>query len=135
LPGDGLVDNISAVQRLFSIFPSGTAGAALLLLRVLVAVLILVDGSEHWALVTSFWVAAVFVVPAALLCAGLLTPYAASFGLLLLAGVLLFHQSGDAFHVACVILACAILALLGPGAYSFDARLFGRRLLIVPPRT
>ncbi len=122
------------MQRLFSIFPSGTAGAALLLLRILVAVLIVVDGSARWALVTSIWIAVVFVLPAALLCAGLLTPYAASFSLLILAGVFLFQQSSDAFHLACAILACGILALLGPGAYSFDARLFGRRLLTVSPR-
>ena len=35
---------------------------------------------------------------------------------------------------ASVTLTSAALALLGPGAYSVDARLFGRRLLVVPPR-
>jgi hypothetical protein len=122
------------VQRLFSIFPSGIAGAALLLLRVLVAMLVVVDGSAHWALVTSFWIGAVFVLQAMFLCAGLLTPYAASSGLLILAGALVFSPGGDAFHLACAILTCAVLALLGPGAYSFDARLFGRRVLTVSPR-
>ncbi len=27
----------------------------------------------------------------------------------------------------------AVIALLGPGAYSLDARLFGRREIIIPP--
>ncbi|MBB5060898.1 putative membrane protein YphA (DoxX/SURF4 family) [Granulicella aggregans] len=122
------------MQRLFSIFPSGTAGTALLLLRVLVAILVLVDGSAHWALITSFWIGAVFVLPAALLCAGLLTPYVASLGLLILAGVLVLSPNSDAFHLSCAILTCVVLALLGPGAYSFDARLFGRRVLTVSSR-
>ena len=134
MPWDGLIANIPAVQRLFSIFPSGTAGTALLLLRLLVAVLVLVDGSAHGALVTSLWIGAVFVLPAIFLCAGLLTPYAASSGLLILAGALIYSPGGDAFHVTCAIVTCAVLALLGPGAYSFDARLFGRRVLTVTPR-
>jgi hypothetical protein len=128
---DYLADSISAVQRLFSIFPSGTAGTALFLLRVLVAILILVDGSARWTLVTSFWIGAVFVLTAAFLCTGLLTPYAASSGLLIFTWVLIFSPNGASFHLGCAILTCAILALLGPGAYSFDARLFGRRVLTV----
>jgi hypothetical protein len=32
------------------------------------------------------------------------------------------------------ILEVAALALLGPGAYSVDARLFGRRVIVVSPR-
>jgi len=34
-----------------------------------------------------------------------------------------------------MILDAAALALLGPGAYSVDARLFGRRVTIVASRT
>jgi uncharacterized membrane protein YphA (DoxX/SURF4 family) len=33
------------------------------------------------------------------------------------------------------ILNAAALTLLGPGAYSVDARLFGRRVILVPPHT
>jgi hypothetical protein len=37
------------------------------------------------------------------------------------------------FHLAVSILNAAILAVLGPGAYSVDARIFGRRILDVTP--
>jgi uncharacterized membrane protein YphA (DoxX/SURF4 family) len=33
------------------------------------------------------------------------------------------------------VLMAVSAALLGPGAYSLDARLFGRREIIIPPRT
>jgi uncharacterized membrane protein YphA (DoxX/SURF4 family) len=32
-----------------------------------------------------------------------------------------------------VMILAAVIALLGPGAYSLDARLFGRREIIIPP--
>jgi hypothetical protein len=40
----------------------------------------------------------------------------------------------DVLILASLLLNSAALALLGPGAYSVDARLFGRRVLVVPPR-
>jgi hypothetical protein len=33
------------------------------------------------------------------------------------------------------ILSGGAVALLGPGAYSIDARIFGRHLLSIPPRS
>jgi uncharacterized membrane protein YphA (DoxX/SURF4 family) len=35
---------------------------------------------------------------------------------------------------ASVVIVCVALALLGPGAISIDARLFGRREIIIPRR-
>src|SRR5438309_690587 len=43
------------VQRLFSMFPTGVAGAGLMLLRLSVATALLTDGTMHWALVRSPW--------------------------------------------------------------------------------
>jgi hypothetical protein len=40
----------------------------------------------------------------------------------------------EIFHLVISISISAALAILGPGAYSVDARIFGRKLLTVPPR-
>src|ERR1700723_2013303 len=41
-------------------------------------------------------------------------------------------QTNTAFVAVSVLLAIG-LSLLGPGAYSLDARLFGRRVIVFPP--
>ena len=69
-----------------------------------------------------------------LLLIGFLTPYASTSCLLLELGVLLLHPGADEYHVAHLVVNCGVLAVLGPGAYSIDARLFGRRVLRIPPR-
>lgn len=63
------------------------------------------------------------------LCAGFLTPVAA---LLAVALQLLRFTSSNASLVclSVIILNTLALAILGPGAYSVDALLFGRRLLL-----
>jgi len=55
-------------------------------------------------------------------------------GALLLFRILLARRGQDDFHLAIAIVNCADLAVLGPGAYSIDARFFGWRLLTIPPR-
>ena len=122
------------MQRLFSMFPTGMAGAALFALRVSAAATLLVDGTAHWALVTSFWILFAFALPAAFLCLGLLTPYFSFLSCLLQLSVPFIASSHDAFHLGISILNSGIVAVLGPGAYSIDARLFGRRLVSVPVR-
>lgn len=112
-------------------FPQGPPGIGLLLLRVSVAVALLVDGGLAGALPGGAWPA---IVLAAALCLGVLTPIVATIcgvaGIAVLLGV-----DGDGIAALAVIaaLAATALALLGPGAYSLDARLFGRRLLALPP--
>ena len=115
-------------------FPSGRAGVALLLLRVAAATTLIVDGMANWASVTSFWILIVFLLPAFSLIVGLLTPYGAMVcGLVQM--VVLFKTGGcNGFHLAMSILTSGAVALLGPGAYSVDARMFGRQILSVPPR-
>ena len=79
-------------------------------------------------------------VSGALLLSGFLTPVA---GVLVGLGTLgitlgwlpaatrnLFDTALPAVFAAIM---CAAIALLGPGAFSIDARLFGRREIIIPP--
>lgn len=49
------------------------------------------------------------------------------------ANLLLANQPIDAVYIL-AILTPAALFFLGPGAYSVDARLFGLRVTVVPPR-
>jgi len=124
---------LKSVQRRFSMFPGGTAGAALLLLRVSVAMTLVVDGTANWPSVASSWALLVILLPAFSLIVGLFTPYGAiACGLIQLA---FFVESGGShcFHIAMFFLNCVTVALLGPGAYSVDARMFGLQLLIIPP--
>ena len=51
----------------------------------------------------------------------------------LLLGYNLGFTSGNLIHPFTIFDAAAV-ALLGPGAYSVDAKLFGRRVTVVPPR-
>jgi uncharacterized membrane protein YphA (DoxX/SURF4 family) len=116
-------------------FPTGTAGAALFLLRISVAATLVVDGIAHWAPVTSFWIILGVAVPAISLCLGLLTPYSSAVSCVIQIAILMTLSGGSQFHAATSVLNSGVLAVLGPGAYSIDARIFGRRLLTVPPRS
>ncbi len=89
------------------------------------------------------WIAAALaVVSGFALVAGVLTPGSAAVAGLTTLFIATWTQPNAPLaidHLAAVIVAgdAAALALLGPGALSMDARLFGRRELIIPhdPRT
>lgn len=71
-----------------------------------------------------------------LLILGLLTPLASTLvggsyiGLSFAPPTAPYHPSGTALTYILVI--AIAIALLGPGAFSFDSRLFGRREIIIP---
>lgn len=117
-----------AVRRLFSSFASGGPGAGLLLLR-LASAAILIDHAigvlrstfEFPGLLPQ----GVTLVLGLLLVAGFVTPVAAmlaAFDALLIG---LAHPASARYWLVAVI--CAALALLGPGIWSIDAKLFGWR--------
>ena len=66
---------------------------------------------------------------AVLICIGLWTPFAAIAGSAIQVIVVTF---GHRFELSVVVYAAVglSLAMLGPGAWSFDARLFGRKRII-----
>jgi hypothetical protein len=128
------------LQRLFSSFPGGAPGIGLLLLRVTVGValvsqgslsLVHRDGSAGVVAIAGLWM----VVGLALL-TGSFTPVAAVLGAILVAArwlapsVLAYPDMGKGEALLLVMAASA--GLLGPGAYSVDARVFGRREIEVP---
>jgi uncharacterized membrane protein YphA (DoxX/SURF4 family) len=116
-------------------FPKGTVGAALFILRISAAATFVVEGTSHWTLVTSPWIFVGFAVPALCLCFGFLTPYCSALSCLMQMSVLVITRGQNEFHLVNSIVVGGVVAVLGPGAYSIDGRIFGRRLLTVPPRT
>jgi hypothetical protein len=121
------------MQRLFSMFPTGLVGAALLVLRVSVAITIIINGADRWALATSSWIVVGFVLAALSLCLGLLTPYFSLLSAFLQIGVLLV-MGDNRFQLVTSIVGSGIISVLGPGAYSVDSRIFGRRVVELPPK-
>jgi uncharacterized membrane protein YphA (DoxX/SURF4 family) len=117
------------MQRLFSTFPNGWPGCGLLLLRVTCGAPLMVIGSAKlWAgpVGAAFWIELFSCLTAMLLLAGLWTPFAAS-SQAILQGVLAF--AGGTFECAHLVLAITNMSLvmLGPGSWSIDARLYGRK--------
>jgi hypothetical protein len=119
------------MQRLYSMFPAGGPGIGLLLLRASVAAGCFLDGpvqaADHFAR-SDLLLRAVLDAALGL---GVLTPLTVLLSCVLaiveIAGLGVMQAP-----VAWVTLVNAVaLGLLGPGAYSLDARLFGRRVLVV----
>ena len=106
----------------------------MLVFRISVAVTLIVNGTAPGAQSTPLWVDAVLLLLGALLCIGFLTPYCAVVSCLIELAILLVNHGQSGFNLAIAALDSAILAVLGPGAYSIDARIFGWRTLTVPPR-
>jgi hypothetical protein len=127
-------DSVDRVQRLFSMFPQGGPGLALILLRLTVAGTFLIEFWTRFGAVVPTYILFGVVVVALSLGIGIFTPIicvlicAAESYYVVLAG------TAVAIVKLSAILNAAALALLGPGAYSIDAWLYGRRVVVVPPR-
>jgi len=111
-------------------FPAGSPGIGLLLLRVSVAIALLLEGYGHRQ---PGWIHAAAILLSITLFAGYVTPIGAALGLLFHGLIWLTSGGGSAANVGIVSLDITALALLGPGAYSVDASLFGRRIIVLPP--
>jgi len=119
----------TALQRLFSMFPNGWPGAALLLLRLVAGILLIYDGVV--ALRTGPDLQAkilqsVAVGAGTLLILGLWTPIA---GTLVIIVEVCFLLLGTTHAQNDILLGAmgAALAVLGPGNRSIDALRYGRK--------
>ena len=132
------------LRRLFSSFPEGWPGIGLVFLRLIVAVNAIICAIDALVVPNSHaigvWaVASLAIVVGAAIFVGFLTPavsVVATVGYLmtgvspsLMAEANNHNSALTAFNLAAI---SAALVLLGPGAFSLDARLFGRREIIIP---
>jgi uncharacterized membrane protein YphA (DoxX/SURF4 family) len=133
------------LQRLFSTFPGSWPGVALLLLRAIVGLTAISQGllyvsrggrGPSAALLSGVLLA----ISGAFLLIGFLTPIVSVLvGVICLGSAmsLLAPPAGNLLDGTLVslemIVMAAAIALLGPGAFSLDARFFGRREILIPP--
>jgi putative oxidoreductase len=126
------------VQRLFSTFADGWPGIGLLLLRLLTSVALIHFGTaslREGPPLATVVLQIIGVGAGILLLAGLWTPVAG--GLAAVVKVLIafsryFSHSGDPWIPIIQAVLGAVLAMVGPGAWSIDARLFGRKRIDIP---
>ena len=143
-PHEGFHYSNLAVQRLFTTFPTGWPGLGLLLLRTVVASAIIHNGVQFlggWPNLNASLIASISFAAGFCLLLGVITPF---ISLIVAFGFIAYHFVGiaapngfvlsDFVALRLAMLALAI-ALVGPGAFSFDARIFGRREIRIPPLT
>jgi putative oxidoreductase len=129
------------VQRLFSTFPEGWPGTGLVFLRAVVAIPLVRHGIAGLMTAPPAAVVAFHLIAAgaaALLLVGFWTPVA---GVMVAVAetCLAFSHPNDPHstdpwtHILHGALG-ASLAMIGPGAWSVDARLFGRKRIQIPQR-
>jgi hypothetical protein len=118
-------------------FPQGGPGIGLLLLRIAAAGMLVLNithrfnfssNALHW-----FTVSLIGLIAIGLLL-GFLTPILTTIACVAaVANLLLADQPIDVVYIIRILTSAALL-FLGPGAYSVDAKLFGLRVTVVPPR-
>ena len=125
------------MQRLYSMFPQGGPGLGLLLLRTATAAMFVLNVTHRFNFSSHaiYWAVVSLIAMISLsLCLGFLTPILAVIACATaVANLFLGDQSGNIVFIFRMLTSAALI-FLGPGAYSVDARLFGLRVTVVPPR-
>ena len=128
------------MQRLFSTFADGWPGAGLLLLRLLAGAALVHFGISSIREGPTPLIVALQVIgmaTAVLLLVGLFTPVAgalAAAAKMWIAISRFSSHSGDPWVALSQAILAAALAMIGPGAWSIDARRYGRKRIQLPKR-
>jgi uncharacterized membrane protein YphA (DoxX/SURF4 family) len=112
-------------------FPAGLPGAALLLLRIVVAGILLVSTlSSESVQNISPWKALLLAVTGVLLFLGAFTPLASAISIVIEATYWPGWDGLKFSNLALHMLVSIAVFILGPGAYSIDSKMFGRRRIL-----
>lgn len=117
------------LQRLFSTFANGLPGLGLMIQRLVTATILVYGAVSHLSAtpqVASVGPSLIDAGMGILLLVGLWTPVVG--GMVAAREVwIMFLSGGDPWMPLVLAMLGATLAMIGPGAWSIDARLFGRR--------
>ena len=121
------------MQRLFSVFPNGWPGIGLLLQRVVTAAFLFGFSFWHIGGTSSSVPHLIGASAGALLLLGLWTPVCGA--LIAVVESWIAFSCVDGAGISIMLAAFGLtLAMIGPGAWSMDARLFGRKHFEIPQR-
>lgn len=131
------------MQRTWSTFPGGWPGAGLLLLRAAIGLALVVQAISCMLACRDFgfllMINLLKITSGAILLIGYLTPIACILAALLSLGSAFswipvpgFDLFQDNMTVGLTIVIALAIMCLGPGSLSLDARLFGRKEIVIP---
>lgn len=111
-------------------FPAGAAGFGLLILRICAAAMLVRNTVLIATPALPWWGTVALLVLVVALCIGVFTPAACIASGLGQIVLLIWAVHGDPFEVLSSVGVTWALLLLGPGAFSVDGRMFGRRRIL-----
>ncbi len=126
------------MQRLFSSFADGWPGIGLLLLRLLTGAALIHFGIANLREAPPLATVVLQITGVGagiLLLIGLWTPVVGALAAIVKVSIAFsryFSHSGDPWILILQAVLGAVLAMVGPGAWSIDARLFGRKRIDMP---
>jgi hypothetical protein len=112
-------------------FPAGAPGLALIVLRLVTIAWLHLDATARFAFSPHVPALILLEVLSVALLVGFLTPYVTCAAGVVKAVDLIAGSAVPGFLGGLAFAHFIILLLLGPGAYSLDARLFGRRVTVL----
>lgn len=119
------------MKRTFLVFAAGWPGVALVMLRLSLAIFLIY--APVGRMEPSSWPALALYVVAGAVAAGLRTRIAACISFVVAINLVIGTGHFPSLNCFAHALDAMVLTLTGPGAYSIDARLFGRRTVHLQP--
>ena len=111
-------------------FPAGAAGWGLVLLRLCAAGMLVRNSIVDATVPIPTWLIAGIIVLVIAFCFGAFTPLSCCVSAMTQIFLVLRARESDPYHIAFTFCVTAALFFLGPGAFSVDSRLFGRRVIV-----